>query len=214
MFNKKYSVVAVMLILLLALSSCSLSKHRCANCGKTEEEAELRLFSSEEYSDGDDKYYCDVCLRYIVGNRQIPGVASEIESMLGSDSESSETSAQIPETIDSQPLIDYVNTNVHGMGTMAFPSVEFDVNNDGYPELCSTAATGSGIVTTFIVVYDVHNDQGYILNDRQTYDYQIKGNSDDLLVVERRGFGNDRQNVTYGTVVIEDGKLVFKEIEK
>ena len=214
MSNKKYSVVAVMLILLLALSSCSLSKRRCAQCGKTEEEAELRLFSSEEYSDGDDKYYCDVCLRYMVGNRQIPGVADEIEKVLGTSSEGSESETQPTETVDYSPLVNYVKENVQLMGTMITKRVEFDVNKDGYPDLCASVSTGSGIISSLIAVYDVHNDVGYMLHDRGEYDYFIKGNSDDLIAIERSNFSSSDKTKTYGTLAIEDGKLVFVKIEK
>ena len=49
--------------------------------------------------------------------------------------------------------------------------VEFDVNKDGYPDLCASVSTGSGIISSLIAVYDVHNDVGYMLHDRGEYDY-------------------------------------------
>ena len=95
------------------------------------------------------------------------------------------------------------------MGTFAEPAVECDINKDGHPELCSTVTTGSGMVTTLVVVYDVHNDQGYMLNERGKYDYRIMGSSDDVISVEKREFGGDQK--TYGTLSIENSELVFCE---
>ena len=108
-----------------------------------------------------------------------------------------------------EPLSRYIHENVTLMGTFAEPAVECDINKDGHPELCTTVTTGSGMVTTLVVVYDVHNDQGYMLNERGKYDYRIMGSSDDVISVEKREFGGDQK--TYGTLSIENSELVFCE---
>jgi len=113
------------------------------------------------------------------------------------------------ETYLPTPLSRYIHENVTLMGTFAEPAVECDINKDGHPELCTTVTTGSGMVTTLVVVYDVHNDQGYMLNERGKYDYRIMGSSDDVISVEKREFGGDQK--TYGTLSIENSELVFCE---
>ncbi|MCQ2313543.1 MAG: hypothetical protein MJZ84_08930 [Paludibacteraceae bacterium] len=106
-------------------------------------------------------------------------------------------------------LYDYIDENVTLMGTVVAPPVECDINKDGYPELCTTVVTGSGTVSSLIVVYDVYNDQGYMLNDRTVYDYRILGNTADVIAIERTIYGENKKS--YGTLVIQDGELIFVE---
>lgn len=106
-------------------------------------------------------------------------------------------------------LYDYIDENVTLMGTVVAPPVECDINKDGHPELCTTVVTGSGTVSSLIVVYDVYNDQGYMLNDRTVYDYRILGNTADVIAIERTTYGENKKS--YGTLVIQDGELIFVE---
>lgn len=89
---------------------------------------------------------------------------------------------------------------------------ESDVNKDGYPDLCVTVLQGSGVVSSAIVVYDVQNGKGYILDERSTFDYKILGAAEDVVAVCRTPFGKDGK--TYGTLAIEGDKLVFVENEE
>jgi hypothetical protein len=120
------------------------------------------------------------------------------------------TASEEPEgTVIYGPLSDFINENVGTMGTIVSPPAECDINKDGHPDLCSTVITGSGIISSLIVVYDVYNDHGYILNDRMTYDYQILGNSENDIAIERQEYGGTQK--TYGTLSIQDGELIFVE---
>ena len=83
------------------------------------------------------------------------------------------------------------------------------VNQDGHADLCVTVTTGSGIISSAVVVYDVHNDKGYILNERMTYDYEILGASDYEVAVCRTQYGGKEK--AYGTLSIEGDELIFKE---
>lgn len=120
-----------------------------------------------------------------------------------------ETSAETETPDIYGPLYDYIDENVTLMGTVVAPPVECDINKDGYPELCTTVVTGSGTVSSLIVVYDVYNDQGYMLNDRTVYDYRILGNTADVIAIERTIYGENKKS--YGTLEIQDGELIFVE---
>ena len=111
------------------------------------------------------------------------------------------------ETTFYQPLAEYIHEHTGSIPSFITPSIECDINRDGYPELCSTVTMGSGLVSSFVAVYDVHNDRGYMLGERGTYDYGILGASDDTLAVSRRKSGEDGE--VNGVVSIEDDELVF-----
>ena len=104
----------------------------------------------------------------------------------------------------------YVNANLHLMGTMMFNSCLFDVTGDGYDDICSSFFTGSGIVTTLIIVYDLQEKQGYMLNDRGRYDYMIEGVEDGRLLVNRTSYQSEGKGLI-GTIVFEDGSLYFDD---
>ena len=89
---------------------------------------------------------------------------------------------------------------------------ESDVNQDGSPDLCVTVIYGSGIISSAIVVYDVQNDKGYILDERMSYDYTILGASENVVAVCRTSYGKDAK--TYGTLAIEGDALIFVEKEE
>ncbi len=62
-----------------------------------------------------------------------------------------------------------------------------DLNDDGYPELCSTVYSGSGIVDMHIEIYDIKNDKKYGYIDRMKYDYKLTMEND-ILFVEKRPY--------------------------
>lgn len=121
------------------------------------------------------------------------------------------TQAETSESDLAGPLADYIDANVSEMGRIVDPPHECDINGDGNPELCTTVTYGSGIISTALVVYDVYNGQGYILDDRMTYDYLIIGSTADDIAIERTEYGGDQKS--YGTLAIQDGKLIFVENE-
>ena len=86
----------------------------------------------------------------------------------------------------------------------------FDVTGDGCVDLCTTRMFGSGMVRIQMVVYDPLARERYIL-DGYNYDYLIDRVEEDRLVIVMEGpHGyNDPITKTYGTVKVEDGRLVF-----
>jgi len=106
------------------------------------------------------------------------------------------------------PLYQYVHHNVKLMGTIVSPPVLYDVTGDGYADLCASVTTGSGIISTLVVVYDVQNQKGYMLNDRMKFNYHILGIEDGQLMVNRRVWA-ESENGVIGTIRLEDDAIVF-----
>lgn len=88
-----------------------------------------------------------------------------------------------------------------------------DLNGDGYPELCTTVAFGSGIVDEHIIVYDYHNDKAYTLWDRMEFDY-ILFSEDGELYVMKLSYDRDSRygdsEAVVGGLAIENGELIMK----
>ena len=122
------------------------------------------------------------------------------------------TTTEPTETTIYQPLLDYISANTSSMGRLLGKVYESDVNQDGNPDLCVTVIYGSGIISSAIVVYDVKNDKGYILDERMTYDYEILGASENVVAVCRTPYGKDAK--TYSTLAIEGDALIFVEKEE
>ena len=136
---------------------------------------------------------------------------SELEEVIKTEATTESTTEPTPSTIY-QPLLDYISANTSSMGRLLGKVYESDVNKDGSLDLCVTVIYGSGIISSAIVVYDVKNDKGYILDERGDYDYQILGADKDLVAVSRNI--NGKAGKTYGILAIEDDKLVFVENEE
>lgn len=86
----------------------------------------------------------------------------------------------------------------------------FDITGDGSPDLFTNETWGSGMVRTDLIVYDPVEENLYIL-DGYDYDYLIENvEKDRIVIVEEgpHGYG-DPVAKTYGTVKLENGKLVF-----
>ena len=108
------------------------------------------------------------------------------------------------------PLYQYVRENVTLMGTfLRCPPLLYDVTVDGNADLCASVTTGSGIISTLVVVYDVQNQRGYMLNDRMKFDYHIQGIEDGQLVVKRTMWG-DQEKETTGTIRLENDVIAFQ----
>ena len=122
------------------------------------------------------------------------------------------TTTEPTESTIYQPLAEYINANTSSMGRIIEKVFESDVNQDGSPDLCVTVVYGSGIVSSAVVVYDVKNDKGYILDERMSYDYTILGASENVVAVVRTSYGKDAKK--YGTLAIEGDALVFVENEE
>ena len=86
----------------------------------------------------------------------------------------------------------------------------FDITGDGNADLCTCVTWGSGMVRTDLVVYDPIEKILYVL-DGYNYDYLIDHVEEDRMVIVMDGpYGYNEPLVkTFGTVKIEDGRLVF-----
>ena len=135
---------------------------------------------------------------------------SELEQVIKTEATES-TTEPTPSTIY-QPLLDYISANTSSMGRLLGKVYESDVNQDGNPDLCVTVIYGSGIISSAIVVYDVKNDKGYILDECMSYDYTILGASENVVAVCRTPYGKDAK--TYSTLAIEGDALIFVEKEE
>ena len=123
-----------------------------------------------------------------------------------------DTTTEPTESTIYQPLAEYINANTSSMGRIIEKVFESDVNQDGSPDLCVAVIYGSGIISSAIVVYDVQNDKGYILDERMSYDYTILGASEYVVAVCRTPYGKDAKK--NGTLAIEGDALVFVENEE
>ena len=86
----------------------------------------------------------------------------------------------------------------------------YDITGDGSPDLFTNDTWGSGMVRTDLIVYDPVEENLYVLdgyNDDYLIDTVEKGR---IVIVEEgpHGYG-DPVTKTYGTVILENGKLVF-----
>ncbi len=86
----------------------------------------------------------------------------------------------------------------------------YDITGDGSPDLFTNDTWGSGMVRTDLIVYDPVGENLYVL-DGYDYNYLIdKVEKDRIVIVEEgpHGYG-DPVTKTYGTVKLENGKIVF-----
>ncbi|MBP5553951.1 MAG: hypothetical protein J6X94_03665 [Lachnospiraceae bacterium] len=107
-------------------------------------------------------------------------------------------------------LLKYVGSRTQLMATIPVSVCMADVTEDGHDDVCATFITGSGFVTSMIVIYDTEKKRGYTLSHRGTYDYEIEGIEDGILLVKRMDYGHKEEDVT-GTIVISSGWPIFLE---
>ena len=105
----------------------------------------------------------------------------------------------------------YVNEHLTLMGTIMCNLYMSDITGDGIDDICSTYFTGSGMISTLIIVYDIQEKQGYMLSDRCVYDYMIKeALPDGQPVVSRTNWG-DRDSEVLGSIVFEEDEIFFDD---
>ena len=80
-----------------------------------------------------------------------------------------------------------------------------DVTGDGKDDIVTSFTYGSGLVRDTIVVYDATNKVFYQFNN-QFDSYHLQSIEDGKMIVEETVYPDKK---TMGTVVIEDGYLVF-----
>lgn len=103
-------------------------------------------------------------------------------------------------------------------GIIASVSAQFDayfadLNSDGYPELCSTHAIGSGITHLEVGASDIRNDKGYSLSERMVNDYRLINENGKMFVLktdpEFESYRSAQANGEKGILKIENDTLVF-----
>lgn len=110
-----------------------------------------------------------------------------------------------------QEMRQAIREQIPASGRMAHPGFDlFDVTGDGCADLCRCVTWGSGMVRTDLVVYDPLEKKLYVL-DGYNYSYRIDHVEEDRIVIVMDGpHGYNEPLVkTFGTVRIEDGRLVF-----
>lgn len=85
-----------------------------------------------------------------------------------------------------------------------------DLNADGYPELCTTASWGSGIVSDSVFVFDYHNDKAYGLSDRMNYDYSLYLKNGKLYVRQLPYNRDENTKANVGKLAIKNDELVMR----
>lgn len=80
-----------------------------------------------------------------------------------------------------------------------------DLNGDQKPELCVQASWGSGIVDTFVSIFDIQNETSYELRDRFSHDYFLSLVNGQLIVSETNYW--DQFILRSGPLSIVDNQL-------
>ena len=87
--RSRKTLITICLLLTIAtivsLAACGDKKKRCAKCGRSEDETELFLFSTEDHPGADNKYYCAMCYRIVFSEAPIPTLASEIVAQMSAE---------------------------------------------------------------------------------------------------------------------------------
>ncbi|MBR6986590.1 MAG: hypothetical protein IKH82_00800 [Clostridiales bacterium] len=91
-----------------------------------------------------------------------------------------------------------------------------DVTKDGNPDLCTDVTFGSGMMRTAVVVYDVANEEFYVLDGYSTSYYIDRVENDKLYVIEGEKYDieiedSKVQPIPAGTTVT--GVVKFKKGE-
>lgn len=88
-------------------------------------------------------------------------------------------------------------------------SLKFDVTGDGQDDLIRFLQYGSGMPRISVSVYDPVNHVGYLL-DSFNYSYSLESCTEKELVICKYEYG-DKENSSLGTIVIDDGRLLWSE---
>ena len=110
-----------------------------------------------------------------------------------------------------------ISTQIHGTETEiiadnALLQAYFtDLDGDGMPELCTSVSSGSGIVDSHIVVYQISSHATYYLWERGENDYRLTLENGKLLV-ERTAYGSLEATADKGTLVLKDNTLQFRKL--
>lgn len=91
-----------------------------------------------------------------------------------------------------------------------WPYYSADVTGDGIEDRCVSVTSGSGVIRTRTLVYDMQNHVGYTLSGMD-YDYYAVGVEDGRLIVKEKKADTDPREgkAVTGTVKLVDGELVF-----
>ena len=98
---------------------------------------------------------------------------------------------------------------IEEIGKQGYPMsfYAYDLNYDGYRELCVNCAYGSGWIDDRVVIYDYKNIKVLLeINDRENYSYYLQQNEEGIYVVETYIL-NPAHKTRIGNFVYEKGNL-------
>jgi len=152
-----------------------------------------------------------IVMIYITGENGSERIYKREYQKSGSESDRSEGSESPDIEVAVREMGQAIGEQIPASGRMLYPYFElFDITGDGCADLFTCVTWGSGMVRTDLVVYDPIEKALYIL-DGYNYDYTIDRVEENRIVIAMEGpHGyNDPVLKTYGTVSLEDGKLIF-----
>lgn len=80
----------------------------------------------------------------------------------------------------------------------------YDVNGDGYREVCASGCWGSGIIDESIIIFDYTTKKRYSLRDRMKTDFSFEMKNGELMVKIRIGYS---ENYDLGSIKITEDKM-------
>ncbi len=92
-----------------------------------------------------------------------------------------------------------------------------DLTGDGLPEICSTVSMGSGIVSTYVYVYDYAGEMGYTLHDRMDFEYWLSVEDGNVTVTQyefNNGPPGDEKEIAKGVLKLEINELTADGMER
>ncbi|MCR5565478.1 MAG: hypothetical protein K6F61_01400 [Clostridiales bacterium] len=153
-----------------------------------------------------------IAMIYITGESGSERIYKREYRLTGSDAGHAAESESIDMDAAVREMQQAIRETIPAGGGMlsSVPAELFDVTGDGCADLCRCVTWGSGMVRTDLAVYDPVEKKLYIL-DGYNYNYLIDHAEKDRIVIVMDGpHGyNEPTTQTFGTVIIQDGQLVF-----
>ena len=157
-----------------------------------------------------------IVMIYIVSENSSERIYKREYQQTGSDTGHAAESERIDIVEAAREMKQAIREQIPASAGMLYPNPAqpefelFDITGDGSADLCTCVTWGSGMVRTDLVVYDALEKKLYVL-DGYNYNYMIDHVEEDRIVIVMEGpYGYNEPLVkTFGTVKIEDSRLVF-----
>lgn len=157
-----------------------------------------------------------IAMIYITGENAAERIYKREYRETGPDGDSPEDPGNIDILDAVREMEQAIGLRIPASGRMSYPSPLqpefelFDITGDGCADLFTCVTWGSGMVRTDLVVYDPAEKALYVL-DGYNYDYTIDHTEEDRIVIAMEGPHGYNEPILkiFGTVRLEDGKIVF-----